>query len=97
MYGRYWMMCEPSITISVRLYGMLRTYRPTTAAGLPHNPFSLTVPTETTLARLLDHLDIPDGFVTAAAVNNTAVSDPLTTINLHPNDQVSLFPPSAGG
>ena len=76
---------------------MLRAHRPPTAAGLPHHPFTLTIPAATTLASLLDHLDIPDGFVTAAAVNNTAVSDPLTTISLHPNDQVSLFPPSAGG
>jgi molybdopterin converting factor small subunit len=52
------------------------------------------LPTNATVADLAAQLGIPDGFVNAAAVNNTAVA-PDTP--LHNGDQVNLFPPSAGG
>jgi sulfur carrier protein ThiS len=88
------MMSRDPIQIVVKLYGMLRDYRPETAVGPPHHPFTLTIPAHTTVAGLANQLGIPDGLVNAAAVNNTAVS-PDTPLN--DGDQASLFPPSAGG
>ncbi|MFO7537041.1 MAG: MoaD/ThiS family protein [Chloroflexota bacterium] len=87
-------MSKGSIQIHVKLYALLRQYRPETAVGLPHHPFTLTLPPNTTIAGLAHHLGIPDGFVNAAAVNKTAVS-PTTPLN--DGDEVSLFPPAAGG
>ncbi|RMG92948.1 MAG: hypothetical protein D6706_16090, partial [Chloroflexi bacterium] len=46
------------------------------------------------VSTLVTHLGIPEGFVNAAAVNNQAV--PLDT-PLHDGDEISLFPPAAGG
>jgi molybdopterin converting factor small subunit len=88
------MMSSGDIQVTVKLYGLLRDHRPKTAAGAPHHPFTLTLPTKATVTDLADRLGIPDGFVNAAAVNNTAVS-PDTSLN--DGDQVNLFPPSAGG
>jgi molybdopterin converting factor small subunit len=88
------MMSNGPNQIVVKLYGMLRDYRPETAVGAPHHPFALTIPANTTVAGLAAQLGIPDGLVNAAAVNDTAVS-PDTPLNN--GDQVSLFPPSAGG
>lgn len=88
------MMSNVGIQVTVKLYGLLRDHRPKTAVGAPHHPFTVTLPANATVADLADQLAIPDGFVTAAAVNNTAVS-PDTS--LHDGDQVNLFPPSAGG
>jgi molybdopterin converting factor small subunit len=88
------MTSKRTIQVEVKLYALLRQYRPETAAGPPHHPFSLTLPTNTTITGLADYLGIPDGFVNAAAVNDTAVSP---TTQLNDGDQVSLFPPAAGG
>jgi molybdopterin converting factor small subunit len=88
------MMSSGDIQVTVKLYGLLRDHRPKTAVGPPHHPFTLTLPTKATVADLAAQLGIPDGFVNAAAVNNTAVA-PDTP--LHNGDQVNLFPPSAGG
>ncbi len=90
------MMSEPTIVVSVKLYGLLRSYRPATAVGAPHHPFALTLPAATTIADLTNQLGIPDGFVNAAAVNETAVITP-DGHTLHDGDEVSLFPPTVGG
>ncbi|MCA9872544.1 MAG: MoaD/ThiS family protein [Ardenticatenaceae bacterium] len=73
---------------------MLQQYKPKTAGGAPHHPFSFALEAGDTAVSLAARLDIPPGMVTAVAVNQTAV--PLTT-PLRPGDQISLFPPSVGG
>jgi sulfur carrier protein ThiS len=80
--------------VEARLYGTLRRYRPAAAGGAPHLPFTVTLPPGATLEGLGRALGIPDGLISAAAVNDEAVeSDALLT----DGDRVTLFPPSAGG
>ena len=80
--------------VEVKLYATLRRYRPQAAGGASHHPFYVIVSDEATLATLVERLGIPAGLVNAAAVNGEAV--PLET-PLHESDQVSFFPPAAGG
>jgi molybdopterin converting factor small subunit len=82
------------LDVEIKLHGILRRYRPQSAAGAQHHPFSMTVTAGTTPATLAAHLGIPDGLVNAAAVNRESVA-PDTP--LQEGDQVSLFPPAAGG
>jgi sulfur carrier protein ThiS len=82
------------VEVEVKLYGSIRHYRPPTAAGAPHHPFTMTVPGGATTTTLAELLFIPEGLVSAAAVNGEAVSH--GTI-LKEGDKVSLFPPAAGG
>ncbi|MFZ0546623.1 MAG: MoaD/ThiS family protein [Candidatus Promineifilaceae bacterium] len=80
--------------LTVKLYGTLRKYRPNSAGGAPHQPFTISVPENGTVMDLIHSLAIAEGSVNAAAVNGDAVeSDTL----LHGGDVVSLFPPAAGG
>ncbi|MDX1614572.1 MAG: MoaD/ThiS family protein [Candidatus Promineifilaceae bacterium] len=78
----------------MKLYGALRQRRPKAAAGEPHQPFSMTLPPDCTLADLADLLSIPDGLINAAARNGEAVG---LDARLHDGDRVSFFPPAAGG
>lgn len=80
--------------VEVRLYGALRRYRPADASGAPHLPFRVALSTGATVDSLSELLNIPDGFVSAAAVNDQAVE---SSAALGEGDRVSLFPPSAGG
>ncbi|HEX6385158.1 MAG TPA: MoaD/ThiS family protein [Anaerolineae bacterium] len=80
--------------VEVKLYGVLRRYRPVSAGGAPHHPFSMTVAATATPATLAAHLGIPDGLVNAAAVNSESVA---ADTPLQDGDQVSLFPAAAGG
>ena len=80
--------------IEVKLYGLLRRYRPETAVGAPHHPFPVVLADGATITTLLKTIGVPDGLLNAASVNK--VSAELDTI-LRENDQISLFPPSAGG
>jgi molybdopterin converting factor small subunit len=80
--------------VEVRLYGSLRRYRPNDTPGAPHLPFTATLPPGATVEALGALLCIPDGLVSAAAVNNEAVE--ISAI-LRDGDKVSFFPPSAGG
>lgn len=73
---------------------MLQQYKPTTAGGAPHHPFSFVLAAGDTAVSIAARLAIPEGLVTAVAVNETAVS-PHTP--LQPGDKVALFPPSVGG
>jgi molybdopterin converting factor small subunit len=77
--------------VEVRLYGALRRYRP---AGAPHAPFVIELPPTATIDGLGRRLGIPDGLISAAAVNDEAVEDATP---LRDGDRVALFPPSAGG
>lgn len=82
------------MNVEVKLYGMLRTKRPTEAAGAPHHPFVMELPEGATAVRAAIQLGIEDGLVTAVAINSET-ADLDTT--LQEGDQISLFPPSAGG
>lgn len=82
------------MNVEVKLYGMLRTKRPTEAAGAPHHPFVMELPEGATAVRAAIQLGIEDGLVTAVAINSETAD--LDTI-LQEGDQISLFPPSAGG
>lgn len=81
-------------TIQVKLYGNLRRYRPKSAGGAPHHPFSVEVADSATVADLITALQIPEGLTAVISVNK--IESPLET-SLTPNAQVSLFPPTAGG
>lgn len=87
-------MDRQAIEVSVKLYGSLRRYRPTTAEGAAHHPFTLTLATGATIHELVQQLSIANGQVNAAAINNEAVSN---TAKLQDGDTVHLFPPAAGG
>lgn len=80
--------------VEVRLYGSLRRYRPADAGGAPHLPFVATLPPGASVAALGRALAIPDGLMSAAAVNDEAVD---SAAPLADGDRVALFPPSAGG
>jgi molybdopterin converting factor small subunit len=82
------------LRVEVRLYGALRRFRPADLDGAPHNPFGFALPLGGTVETLAAALGIPDGFVSAAAVNDEAVEN---IAPLRDGDRVSLFPPSAGG
>jgi sulfur-carrier protein len=82
------------VEVEVKLYGSIRRYRPPTAAGAPHHPFTIMLPGGATITTLAELLAVPEGLVSAASVNGEAVA-PDTP--LQPGDEVSLFPPSAGG
>ncbi|HFQ94114.1 MAG TPA: hypothetical protein ENK32_08905 [Anaerolineae bacterium] len=80
--------------ITVKLYGRLRKYRPDDAPGAPHHSFLLEAPEEATPAAIAAALGIDPGLVAGAAVNGESTS---MDAPLQEGDQVSLFPPTAGG
>ncbi len=80
--------------VDVKLYGMLRAKRPAEAAGAPHHPFALTLPIGATAVQVAAALGIEDGMVAVVAINNESAEQDTT---LQDGDQISLFPPSAGG
>lgn len=80
--------------IGVKLYGMLRANRPAEASGAPHHSFDITLTGGATAVHLAKLLNIEEGLVTAVAINGETAE--LDTV-LQDGDQVSLFPPSAGG
>lgn len=83
--------------VEVRLYGALRRYRPADPSGEApsfHLPFKVDLPSHATVDILADRLGIPEGFISAAAVNDQAVD---SSAGLVDGDRISLFPPSAGG
>lgn len=82
------------IRVDVRLYGVLRRYRPAGVAGAPHHPFSLPISEPVSVDAIGRQLGIPDGLVAAAAVNDMAVT---TEFVVNDGDSLALFPPSAGG
>ena len=80
--------------VEVKLYGILRKYRPSNATGAPHHAFTLDLPEAISIQAVANALALPDGYVNATAINGeTATLD----TPLQNNDKVSFFPPSAGG
>jgi molybdopterin converting factor small subunit len=82
------------VKVNVKLYGMLRANRPANAPGMPHHVFEMVILAGATAGHVANKLDIDAGVVTAVAINNETAE--LDTV-LQEGDQVSLFPPSAGG
>jgi molybdopterin converting factor small subunit len=82
------------IVVTVRLYGALRSRRPPGAPGEPHHPFELSLEPGATLQQVIDLLAIPEGRLSGMAINGQ-VARPGDTLSQ--GDQVSLFPPVAGG
>jgi molybdopterin converting factor small subunit len=80
--------------VIVKLYGVLRKHRPKNIPGSPHQPFELNLNNGTQIKELVSRLGIESGMVTGAAVNGEAAGDDSP---LHDADEVSLFPPVAGG
>lgn len=80
--------------VAVKLYGILRANRPAGAAGAPHHPFDIMLFEGATAVHLIHQLGLDEGLVAGAAINGeTAELDSV----LQAGDQISLFPPSAGG
>ena len=80
--------------VEVKLYGALRSQRPPEAPGLPHHSFDIILEKGATAVQLANQLGVDDGLVTAVAINGETAE--LDTV-LQEGDQVSLFPPVAGG
>lgn len=80
--------------VEVRLYGSLRRYRPSTVDDPSHLSFAVALPAGSSVDDLGRQLGLPEGLVSAAAVNGEAVED---SVVLREGDRVGLFPPSAGG
>ena len=80
--------------VEVRLYGSLRRYRPSETDAPPHLPFAVALPVGSSIDDLGRQLGLPEGLVSAAAVNDEAVESSAV---LREGDRVGLFPPSAGG
>ncbi len=83
------------IKIEVKLFGVLRRYRPEAAGGAPHHPFFVMMASGATVEMLLQTLNMSDDMVNATAVNQESI-DQIQSI-LHDGDLVSFFPPTAGG
>ncbi len=81
--------------LQVKLYGMLRQYRPETAGGAPHHPFFVICDPPAVVKDVLVQLKIPGDLVMVTAVNEQTVDDMETP--LQAGDQISFFPPVAGG
>jgi molybdopterin converting factor small subunit len=79
------------IEIEVRLYAMLRKYGPEAGAG---GSLILQVPEGTRLTDLLARLEVPEGEVKTAFVNNRRKDEDY---QLRDGDRVAFFPPVAGG
>jgi len=82
------------VEVEVKLYAVLRRYRPDSAGGAKHHPFLVTLPAGATIRTLTESLKIPEDLVTAAARNDEVVD---LGAPLQEGDKVGLFPPSAGG
>lgn len=82
------------LTVHVKLYGTLRQYRPQTADGAPHHPFSVSLPPDATVTAVAEALGIPEGLMAVYSLNGESVDPDTPLLN---EAKVNLFPPTAGG
>jgi molybdopterin converting factor small subunit len=82
------------ITVTVKLYGVLRKHRPADAPGARHHSFEFDLQKGATIADLAADLGIDSGSISAVALNGEAAGEDRL---LEDRDEVRLFPPSAGG
>ncbi len=79
------------MTVTVKLFGLLRRYRPELLAG---GKLSLELAADTTVGELLHQLGVPDGAPVVAMVNSMVRG---LDHALADGDQLYLFPPVSGG
>lgn len=77
------------MTIQVRLFSVLRRYAPTGAGET-----TLDLPSGATVNRVFDQLGIPEGVERVILVNGRHGTEETP---LAEGDEVTLFPPVAGG
>ena len=80
--------------VTIKLYGILRRYRPAQLPGARHQTFELEIEDSMSVVELSKQLGIDSGFVAGAAVNGESVQ--LEAV-VREGDIVSFFPPVAGG
>ncbi|GMQ78610.1 MAG: hypothetical protein BMS9Abin02_1132 [Anaerolineae bacterium] len=80
--------------VVVKLHGVLRKHRPKDIPGGRHQLFELKLNDGTQIKELVSLLGIESGMVAGSAVNGEVTSDDS---QLYDADEVSLFPPVAGG
>ena len=80
--------------VVVKLYGVLRKHRPNDAPGAGHHPFDIKLNEGSRITELVMLLNIETGMVAGKAVNGESIS---SDVRLQDSDEVSLFPPAAGG
>jgi molybdopterin converting factor small subunit len=78
------------ITVRVKLFASLRNHYPDLPLG---EPLLMQLPENSTLAQLLPKLNLPR--VKIIFLNSRAQTDESAVLNN--NDEISLFPPLAGG
>ncbi len=79
------------IQVKVRLYATLSGYNP---AGQGNSPFTVEVPQGTSVAELLNKLEVPGEEVKQIFIRYKARTRDFT---LEDGDQIALFPAVAGG
>ena len=82
------------MTVTIKLYGVLRRYRPEEFPGSAHSPFKLKTVDTVSIQQLTQLLDIDAGMIAGAAINGETVQ--LDTM-VHDGDEIAFFPPVAGG
>jgi molybdopterin converting factor small subunit len=80
--------------VTIKLYGILRRYRPAQLPGARHQAFEFDIEDNMSVAQLSKQLGIESGLAAGAAVNGESVQ--LEAI-VREGDIVSFFPPVAGG
>ena len=78
--------------VTVKLFAMLKRYAP--EGSRSGQPFQVALPEGSTIAGLLDHLDLPDREVKVTFVNGRVRS---SKVELEDGDEVGIFPPVGGG
>lgn len=80
--------------VQVKLYGILRRYRPAAAPGKVHEMFPIEINEGAMVIDLAQELGIDSSSFSAIAVNGESTGEHTV---LRDGDDVRLFPPSAGG
>lgn len=81
----------PMMRIKAKLFATLGRYRP---GELPGKPFDVELPEGETIVGLLGRIGLPPDEVKVVFVNGR--TRPLD-FELHPADEVGIFPPVGGG
>lgn len=78
----------------MKLYGSLRGFRPASAGGQPHHPFTVELSPGETVAKLIDRLQIPEEMIHVVSIDGrqATMDSPLQD-----GETLHLFSPAAGG
>lgn len=83
-----------AMTIEVKLYGILRRYRPANIPANGHKPFEMEYAEGMSIDQVREQLGIDPGLVAATAVNGETAE---AGTRIADGDKISFFPPAAGG